>query len=319
MPHVHASLRSLAPVATALLLAACSPTEEASPTLAEARAGFKTKLVVRYTYGEAPATPPTGALGLIHYPGTLGAMAAYVSPDPEDGRRHPAVIWLAGGFSNSIGSLAWMPGPPENDQSAAGFRRHGIVMMYPALRGGNTNPGNVEACFGEVDDVLAAAAHLATLAYVDPARIYLGGHSTGGTLALLVAETGTTRFRAIFSLGPLADVTGYGSDVLPFDVSHEQEARLRAPIHWLGAVRCPTYVFEGTTRSNITSLRKLEKACRNPRVRFHDIPGGDHFDIIAPLVARMAEQIQADRGDVADLEFKGLAGLVRRRQTPGGG
>ena len=36
---------------------------------------------------------------------------------------------------------------------------------------------------------------LAAQPYVDPARIYLGGHSTGGTLALLVAECSET-FRA---------------------------------------------------------------------------------------------------------------------------
>ena len=57
------------------------------------------------------------------------------------------------------------------------------------LRDGRTrSPGRVEFCAGEVDDVLAAARFLATQPYVDTNRIYLGGHSTGGTLALLVSE-----------------------------------------------------------------------------------------------------------------------------------
>ena len=34
----------------------------------------------------------------------------------------------------------------------------------------------------------AAAAQLAQIAYVDPGQIYLGGHSTGGTLALRIFE-----------------------------------------------------------------------------------------------------------------------------------
>ena len=54
--------------------------------------------------------------------------------------------------------------------------------------------------------------------YVDPDQIYLGGHSTGGTLALLVAES-TDRFRAIFSFGPVANMRNYGTDILFFDLS----------------------------------------------------------------------------------------------------
>ena len=60
-------------------------------------------------------------------------------------------------------------------------------MMFPSLRGGNDNPGNKEGFLGEVDDVLAAADFLSKQEFVDPNRIYLGGHSTGGTLVLLVA------------------------------------------------------------------------------------------------------------------------------------
>jgi dipeptidyl aminopeptidase/acylaminoacyl peptidase len=60
------------------------------------------------------------------------------------------------------------------------------------LRGGNDNPGRREGFLGEVDDVLAAADHLSKLPHIDPTQIYLGGHSTGGTLALLVAECSNT-------------------------------------------------------------------------------------------------------------------------------
>lgn len=55
-------------------------------------------------------------------------------------------------------------------------------MMFPSLRGGNDNPGVKEGFLAEVDDVLAAADFLGKQNYVDPGRIYLGGHSTGGTL-----------------------------------------------------------------------------------------------------------------------------------------
>ena len=72
--------------------------------------------------------------------------------------------------------------------------------------------------------MLAAADYLARQDYVDPKRIYLGGHSTGGTLVMLVAES-TDRFRAVFSFGPADDVRGYGPSYLPFDTSEPQGDR----------------------------------------------------------------------------------------------
>ena len=134
------------------------------------------------------------------YDSPAGSLAAYVSPDPNDGKRHPAIIWITGGDCNTIGEM-WNPRPASNDQTARAYREAGLVMMFPSLRGGNDNPGFKENFYGEVDDVLAAAAYLAKQDYVDPKRIYLGGHSTGGTLVLLVAEV-PNPFRAVFLIRP---------------------------------------------------------------------------------------------------------------------
>lgn len=261
----------------------------------EARHGFHTKLLRKDAVGEPAEKPPAGVFDLVRYPAPLGRNAAYVSPRPVDGQKHPAIIWLAGGFSNSISSIAWTPGKPDNDQSAAGFRAAGVLMMYPSLRGGNDNPGYLETFYGEVDDVLAAAAFLESLDYVDASRIYLGGHSTGGTLALLVAAASGNRFRAVFALGPVENVVGYGADVLPFDLKNPKEGQLREPQRWLGDICSPTFVFEGTKPpANIDSLRALEKRSRNTRLHFTPIPGETHFSVIAPLVERLAGAIVAD-------------------------
>lgn len=282
-------------LATMLLpLVCCAGTSTDSPL--EARHGFKTHLVRKEKIGEEPETPPTGVMDLVRYPAPLGQNAAYVSVDPKDGKRHPAIIWLVGGFSNSISSIAWTPGPKSNDQSAAGFREKGILMMYPSLRGGNDNPGYIETFYGEVEDVLAAARYLAALPYVDPSRIYLGGHSTGGTLALLVAESAAPgQFRAAFALGPVNDVVGYGADVLPFDLTDVREGELREPQRYLGAIPCPTYVFEGTKMpSNLDALRILRSWSKNPLVHFFPVEGGSHFSIIATTVAEIGRNILAD-------------------------
>ena len=136
---------------------------ETTPPILEARRGFETNILRKEAVGEAPDQPPAGVLKLVTYPAPLGRNAAYVSPAPADGKKHPAIIWLTGGFSNSIGAIAWTPGSASNDQSASGFRNAGIVMMYPSLRGGNNNPGYIETFYGEVDDVLSAARELPPL------------------------------------------------------------------------------------------------------------------------------------------------------------
>lgn len=273
-------------------------------TLAEARAGFHTTLVRQTRIGEAAETPPpSSGLELVRYPTALGEMEAYVGPLPQDGKKHPVIIWLVGGFSNSISRTAWTPRPAENDQSASGFREAGIVMMYPSLRGGNANPGFMETFLGEADDVLAAAEYLKRQGYVDTERIYLGGHSTGGTLALIVAEL-PNPFRAIICLGPVENVSGYGEDVLPYDLLSLKETRVRSPLYWLRDVKTKTWVLEGASgRGNIDSLRTLQRAAQNPLITFVAVPGRDHFSLIRPVVTALTKKIAADTDAVCGIEL----------------
>ena len=126
--------------------------------------------------------------------------------------------------------FSWEPAERSNDQSAAALRPSGLVLMVPALRGASGNPGTPECFLGEVDDILAARAHLAQRADVDPARIYLGGHSTGGTLVLLAAAS-TDQFRAVFALGPVADPRQYGSSGCLPDGKPAAEYVARAGAH----------------------------------------------------------------------------------------
>ena len=177
-------------------------------------------------------------------------------------------------------------------------------MMFPSLRGGNDNPGQHEGFFGEVDDVLAAADYLAHQGYVDPKRIYLGGHSTGGTLVMLVAES-TARFRAVFSFGPVDDVRGYSGEFLPFDTSNPREFELRSPGRWLNSVRSPLFVFEGTDPiNNLGSLRTIARASStNPLIHFFPVKGVNHFSILAPTNELIATKILRDEGPTTNIAF----------------
>jgi hypothetical protein len=269
--------------------------------LIEGRREFTTKLLRQERIGESVPEPPAGLFQIEHYPAPAGPLAAYVSPPPGDGLRRPAMIWIFGGFSNSIGQTAWEPATPDNDQSARAFREAGLVMMYPSLRGGNMNPGWLEGFYGEVDDVLAAADYLAAKDYVDPECIYLGGHSTGGTLVLLVAAA-SNRFRAVFAFGPVDNVGGYGSDVLPFNTWDRRELQLRSPIQWLHAMHGPVFVFEGSD-GNISCLRAMRRAAQNPQLQFFEARRADHFNILAPVTRLIAQKIQQDTGPACNLQF----------------
>jgi len=279
------------------------PKPKPAQTLAEARSGFVTHILREENEREPVEPPPAELFTVVHYPSPAGKLAAYISRIPDEKGKHPAIIWLVGGFGSGISSIAWTPGEPANDQSGSTFWRSGIVTMYPSYRGGNDNPGHMESFFGEVDDVIAAAEFLSKTPGVDPERIYLGGHSTGGTLALLVAEV-SPRFRAVFALGPVGSVTGYGDKFLFFDTKDKQEAALRAPIRWMQGITSPTFVFEGETgRSNISSLRALSAAPHSAVVHFYPVSGADHFSTIQRLSRLFVAKILADKDPARPISF----------------
>jgi alpha/beta superfamily hydrolase len=275
--------------------------KDGAVSLVEARKGFKTK-PSRSQFPNDPAPePPPQLFRKVHYDSLVGKLVAYLTPDPKDGKKRPAILWITGGDANSIGLAPWTEMLPRNDQSGSAFRKAGIIMMYPSLRGGNDNPGVREGFFGEVDDVLAAADFLAKQDFVDANRIYLGGHSTGGTLALLVAEC-SERFRAVFSFGPVDDVAGYGPEYLPFDTSNPREKELRSPVRWLAAIRSPVFVFEGTG-GNLESLQAMARASTNPKAHFLEVQGADHFSLLAPTTRLIAAKILRDDGPTCNLAF----------------
>ena len=265
-------------------------------TLTQARQGFKTTLIpLRDAQHDPVEPPPSGLFRTVDYPASDGLLPAYLSVDPADGKKHPAILWITGGDCNTIGNV-WSKAPRKNDQTAAQYRQAGVVMMFPSLRGGNQTTGPKEGFFGEVEDVLAAAKYLAAQPCVDPQRVYLGGHSTGGTLAMLVAES-SPRFRAVFAFGPVEDVSRYGQDspYLPFDVSNREEVELRSPGYWLSSIQSPVWVIEGEG-GNIRALRTMRQASQNPQIHFIEIRGADHFATLAPTNELIAKKIVADTG-----------------------
>lgn len=245
--------------------------------------------------GEPAPEPPEGSgLERVHYEAPLGKNVAYRTPDPGDGQKHPVVVWAKGG-GGALGPWLWDPAEPQNDQSARAFREAGIPMVIPSWRGENDNPGEPEGFFGEVDDLLAARDYAASLPWTDPERVYLVGHSTGGTLVLLASEL-DSGFRAAISFGgqPYPE-DGSILAYIPIDPADGDQMDLRRPALWAADIRSPTYWIEGQSAGIDTGLAMQRRAGEAP-FRAYPLARADHFDLLAPLTGHLARRIAADDG-----------------------
>jgi predicted Zn finger-like uncharacterized protein len=280
-------------------------------TLKQARTGFQTQLQPHprqvlddpfQADGPAPVPPPR-LYKLVRYPSPAGNLAAYVTPEPPDGRRRPAIVWAHGGFGG-IGEDAW----EEDADDTAPFRRAGFVVMWPSWRGENDNPGRFEMFYGEVDDAVAAVEYVSKLPYVDPNRVYIGGHSTGGTIALLTALS-TEKVRAAFPFGGAADVEnvvedGYGYGNTPFNYRDKKECRLRSAVDYVSTLKVPTFYFEGEDDYEYCrDAARMQRLARKSGTPFHafEVKGGDHFTIVPPLTELIAQKAAADTGATCNI------------------
>jgi dipeptidyl aminopeptidase/acylaminoacyl peptidase len=203
-----------------------------------ARARFRTTLVRQGPASREvqEAKAPDGSVELAYRSGNLTLRALACPPGPQ-GSRKPAVLFLHGGFE--LGEGHWALTRP--------FRDAGFVVMVPSLRGENGQSGAFSLFFDEVEDVLAASDALAARPDVDPKRLYIVGHSVGGTLTLLAALA-SPRFRAAASFSGSPDQVEYTRgrpERIPFDASNRNEFRLRSPVAFATYFRCPVRLYRG--------------------------------------------------------------------------
>src|SRR5262249_38134257 len=151
-------------------------------------------------------------------------LTAWVSLAAFEGGKRPAVLFLHGGFG--LGQEDWDMAKP--------FESAHFVVMMPAVRGENNQSGYHTMFYDEVDDVVAAGEYLAKLPGVDPDKVYIAGHSAGGTLTLLGALT-SKRFRAATSFSGSPDQKAFlwgQTELAPFNYNDIPEIRMRSPVAW---------------------------------------------------------------------------------------
>jgi dipeptidyl aminopeptidase/acylaminoacyl peptidase len=246
---------------------------------ADARRSFQTKLVHQ---GPAPQpwdieVPPPGVQEIEYVSGNL-KLKAWVDKPAAPKPLKPAVLFLHGGFA--FGEDDWEQAQP--------FRDAGYVTMLPMLRGENGLPGSYSMFYNEVDDVLAAADTFAKIPGVDPKRIFIAGHSVGGTLTLLAAMT-TNRFRAAASFSGSPDQirwSRFQPESIVFDRKDPREMYMRSPLAYPRSFKCPARLYYGTDEFLFenSSLKTAELAKEaGLDVEAISVPG-DHISAVEPAM-----------------------------------
>ncbi len=272
-------------VACLVVLIACGHAAPRAPDYAEARKTFHTHLLREgpSPQAAAPLTLAADAHEVTYRSGPL-ELRAWVSNVPP-GPPQPAIVYVHGASAFRI----------DHWEATRPLRDAGFVVMTPMLRAENGMPGAYSLFYDEVDDVIAAGDALAKLPGVDPSRIYLAGHSNGGTIVMLAAMA-TTRFRAAAALSGIVDssgIRGEPSDV-PFDQSSAEEYRMRSAIEFPGSFKCPLRIYYGAAEQGTEGFDEL---ARRARAAGRDVAAvrvaGDHDtmkDAAFPLVIQLFQR-----------------------------
>ena len=200
---------------------------------------------------------------------------------------HPAVLYCHGGFAFGA----------DDFEDARPFLNAGYVVMCPMWRGENGNPGDFELYFGEVDDARAALDALAQRSDVDKTHLYAAGHSAGGVIAMLLAES-DNRLRAVGACGAFADLREASSrgvdpptEPMPFNWKDAEETELRSfGTLTCDDLNCPALLCYGSRETYLLSqagqipgiAEQLHKS-----ISLQTVPDADHFTALAPAVQQM--------------------------------
>lgn len=222
----------------------------------------------------------------VQYNSAVGPLGAWIV-DPQNGvAKHPTVLWAHGGFALGKSDLA----------DIYPFIQAGFLVMLPAWRGENGNPGNFEMCFGEVDDAVAALKYLQSRDDVDPERIFAAGHSVGATTVLLMAEM-APGLRRVAACGAYPDMREGGAyEQAPFNKSDIYETELRSPAEHTKYLTCPVSMYFGADEPVLQQAEKMKQEATKlgKQVTVEVIPGTDHFTALKPAVNKMVAEFSAE-------------------------
>jgi dienelactone hydrolase len=213
----------------------------------------------------------------VEYESSGGKLKAWLfRPQLAQQQTHSALVYLHGGFAFAKDDFA----------DCRPFTEAGFVVMCPTFRGENGNPGDFEMMFGEVDDAAAAIRWLATQKGVDPDRIYVFGHSSGGVIAAMLALYDKLPIRHTGSAGGLygPDLFTLEPETVPFDLGDNNEKQMRVVIGNIRWMKRRHYAFVGDSDVHMQKdTAKLEANSSKAPLKIIEL-AGDHHSSLAPAI-----------------------------------
>lgn len=200
---------------------------------------------------------------------------------PKVPGKHRALLFSHGGFALGADDFAVLKP----------FITDNWVVMAPAVRGENGNPGNFELCLGEVSDLEAAVSYLQRLPSVDTKETFALGHSVGGTNVALLAES-DSRLKRAAACGayPMLARGGYYDEFRPFNPKHDREYEVRSFGLWSSSLKCPLLLLYGgndpVEKAYSDQAREMQAEAKQQGkdITIDVIPGVDHFAALEPAV-----------------------------------
>lgn len=121
---------------------------------------------------------------------------------------------------------------------------------------------------------------------LDHNRIYTAGHSSAGTVSLLVAEH-EPRVKACIAYAPVPDIERrlgrrFIQAVAQGIPDYPDFIARSSPINGAAQLRCPVFLFHAADDSNVETIQVADFATQlkktNSHVTFSQVPSGNHYD-----------------------------------------
>ncbi len=230
-------------------------------------------------------------------PGHSMAFRVYLPPTDAPDRSLPCVLVAPAGSNLLVG----------NDMDADDYHAEtlpyaeaGMAVIFYSLDGGladlqNASNAQLKAGYtkfraahaGVVDGRNALEYVVAKLPQVDPKKIYTAGHSSAGTVSLLMAEH-EPRLAGSIAYAPCTDVEARLADavsnwtvrsLLPDLQNFLKQSSPKTHVSHIG---CPVFVFHANDDSNVNVSESRDFVNRlkaaGKQVDFQTVPFGDHYD-----------------------------------------
>jgi hypothetical protein len=260
---------------------------EVAPYLTR-RSNFKTALLKE---GPSPTkwtnAPPPKGVKIVEYQSEGRKLKAWLYvPKLTEKEKRPALVYMHGLFALDKDDIL----------ACHAFTEARFIVLCPAFRAENGNPGSFEMLFGEVDDAAAAVQWLASQKNVDSKKIFVFGHSSGGVISAMLSLYDKLPVVHTGSAGGL-----YGPELfdlmakeVPFELNDSQERQMRVLIGNIQFMKRPHFAFVGTEDIYMKKdVAKQEASKSHAPLTIIELPG-NHSSTLAPAMQKYLEIIEQE-------------------------